>query len=830
MPASQVLVIAAHVARELGVSGIDGNLPVIEENQQEWIKAMAADLRENAGKSMVLAGSRQPAELHQLVLAINLALGNIGEGKPLLALQTGNTGRGTLAALKADIEAGQIDTLFLLTPANPVYDAPSDVDFTALLGKVKTSIHLGERTDATAHAATWHIPAAHYLESWSDARSARGTYTMVQPMILPLYPECVSELELLLALLSDDGKLIAGEGENGAASPAHDAVRKTFASFGDGSLAAWKKLLRDGFLAGSSYQPAMPAVRPLAVEKFPAAPSKDSLEIIFATDSSVHDGRWIDNAWLQESPDPVSKLTWDNAALIAPRTAKELGIYDEVIETEPVSKVLGVESKYADVGPDGEGEKRKQRMIEVNLSGKTLEIPVLISFGQAENTLIIPLGYGQAFDKDDELKRKPANESHTGLVGVNRGFNAYPLRDSATPYFAAGATVKPTGNHYLLALVQEHHAMYGRALAREISTIDAHDNKGGFTKQLTNVKKQGMDSHIPDNISLYKPENRQGQPLISDKLHQWGMTIDLSSCMGCNACLVACQAENNIPVVGKEQVAKGREMHWIRMDRYFAVQEYQLDSHGSRIKDKTTGEYLKNPDWIRDNPALVPQPVACVQCESAPCETVCPVNATVHTEDGLNAMAYNRCIGTRYCANNCPYKARRFNFFDYNKRNPLIKHNLYRGPLGEKRAGDPEHLQRNPNVSVRMRGVMEKCTYCVQRLKDAVIRQKRGQKQEALAAGKPSTEMQVSTATLRIPVDSVKVACQEACPADAISFGNLLDEGKSRMVRARELDRSYNLLEYIGTRPRTVYMARVKNPNPAMPDARFIGKATIHMV
>jgi molybdopterin-containing oxidoreductase family iron-sulfur binding subunit len=250
-------------------------------------------------------------------------------------------------------------------------------------------------------------------------------------------------------------------------------------------------------------------------------------------------------------------------------------------------------------------------------------------------------------------------------------------------------------------------------------------------------------------------------------------------------------------------------MHWIRMDRYYATQ-----------KDNT---------FDADNPAFVPQPVACVQCESAPCETVCPVNATIHTEDGLNAMAYNRCIGTRYCANNCPYKARRFNYFDYNKRNPLIAHNLYKGPFGEKTVGEAPHLQRNPNVTVRMRGVMEKCTYCVQRLKDAKIRQKSGHKQEALAAGKPSAEMNVSTATLRIPVDSVKVACQEACPASAISFGNRLDEDKSKMVRAMKVERNYDLLQYIGTRPRTSYLARVKNPNPEMPDAKFVGKATIHM-
>jgi len=382
--------------------------------------------------------------------------------------------------------------------------------------------------------------------------------------------------------------------------------------------------------------------------------------------------------------------------------------------------------------------------------------------------------------------------------------------------------VEKTGKRYPLAVIQEHHAMYGRALAREIST-QTDEEKGDFAKQLKEVRLQGNDAHAPENISLYKQQNNKGVPHLSDELHQWGMSIDLSSCMGCNACLIACQAENNIPIVGKEQVARGREMHWIRMDRYYAQQLPTKDEKGEEIKPFDAG-----------NPAFVPQPVACVQCESAPCETVCPVNATVHTEDGLNAMAYNRCIGTRYCANNCPYKARRFNFFDYNKRNPLVPHNLYRGPFGEKQVGTAPHLQRNPNVSVRMRGVMEKCTYCVQRLKDAKIRQKRGQKQEALLAGKASPDSAVTTHTLRVPTDGVKVACQEACPAGGIEFGNLLDaDSRIRRIRGEKnepvIDRNYDLLNYIGTRPRTSYLARVKNPNPGMPDAAQVGKATIHM-
>jgi molybdopterin-containing oxidoreductase family iron-sulfur binding subunit len=818
---SQVNAVAAQIARGLGIQvGAAIVTPALTDPIEiAWVDGLVADLKENAGKSAVLVGSRQSLSLHLIAFAINSALGNIGEGKPLLAVQTGLKGLADIAALKKDIDSKAVEALVLLTPSNPVYDAPADLQFAESLAKLKTSIHLGTRTDATAHAATWHVPAAHYLESWSDAHTARGTYTVVQPMILPLYKDCVSELELLIALLSDGGKLLNGEGEKGAASPAYTAVRSTFSALGGAGEAAWKKLLRDGFFDGPGYPVVSPSPRPdTSAPLLGFAPTKDAIEVIFSTDSSIFDGRWIDNGWLQEAPDPISKLTWDNVALVAPKTAKELGIYDQIVQ---------LQTQFASRSPDDEAQNRTSPMISVTVNGQSLEIPVLVSFGQAENTLVIPLGYGQGFDDSDELGRGPRNASHVGLVGVNRGFNAYPLRTATSAYFAAGAKVTPLKKRYSVALTQEHSAMYGRALAREISTQD-DVVKGSFVAQLDDVAKQGNDSHAPPNISLYKSEDRSGKPLINDPLHQWGMSIDLSSCMGCNACLVACQSENNIPIVGKTQVAMGREMHWIRMDRYFASQEFATDEHGNKIKEN--GEYKKNPEWIRDNPAFVPQPVACVHCESAPCETVCPVNATIHTEDGLNAMAYNRCIGTRYCANNCPYKARRFNYFDYNKRNPLIAHNLYKGPFGEKQTGEAPHLQKNPNVTVRMRGVMEKCTYCVQRLQDSVIRQKRGQKQEALVAGKPSTEMQVSVNTLRIPVDSVKTACQDACPAGAITFGNLLDEEKSAVGRSKRIKRNYDLLNYIGTLPRTSYLARVKNPNPNMPDAKFIGKATVHMV
>ncbi len=808
---SQIAAIASQIASEVGAEAGD-IAPVLEGEQLKWVKELALDLKASGARTAVLAGSRQSKAVKHLALAINLALGNIGQG--IKAFQTENTGFAGITELTADLNDGEIETVVFLTPSNPVYDAPSDLKFADALSKAKTSIHLGDRTNATAYACTWHVPSAHYLESWSDARSASGAYTIIQPMILPLYPDCVAEIELLLAFLAEDGKLSTGEGEKGAAAPALAAVMATAGV----SKAEFKEMIKTGFKANSAYESAAPSLSATAsadiAKAAGKAPASNSLDVIFSTDASVYDGRWIDNGWLQESPDPVSKLTWDNAVLIAPKTAKELGIYDEIIKLEPESSMIGIEgvlvSKYAKVGPDGEGQNRKSPMITISVNGKSIDFPVLISFGQAENTLVIPLGYGQGFNDEDELGRgNSTNSKFVSLVGVNRGFDAYPLRNSDTSYFATGATISLTKKRYSVALTQEHHAMYGRALAREIST-NKIPHKGDFDAQLAKVKKQGNDSHAPVNISLYKPHDVDGKNLINDTLHQWGMTIDLSSCMGCNACLVACQAENNIPIVGKEQVARGREMHWIRMDRYFAVH--------------------KDNKFDADSPAMIPQPVACVQCEAAPCETVCPVNATIHTEDGLNAMAYNRCIGTRYCANNCPYKARRFNFFDYNKRNPLIKNNLNKGPIGERHDKEAPHLQKNPNVTVRMRGVMEKCTYCVQRLKAAVIRQKRGQKQEVLTSGKLSTELEVSTETLRIPVDSVKTACQDACPAEAIKFGNLLDGKSSEMVRAKELERNYDLLNYIGTRPRTSYLARVKNPNSKMPDAEFIGQSTIHMV
>ncbi len=827
---SQIVRIAAAVAVELGVST---QVPAgaLGEFEQKWVKECAADLKAHAGHSVVVAGSRHSEAVQQLVIAINQKLGSYG--KTLKPVVTNSGAYGKLTDLLADIDSGAVENVILVGPANPVYDAAG---FAAAAKKLKNLVHLGERLDATANAASWHVPAAHYLESWGDSYAADGRYTVVQPMILPLYGG-VSELDLLVALLTGS-KLFNSITEGAKLSPAYKEVRKTFEGIGGAGDAAWTKLLRDGFSDKGAYAAAqvgaadLSAVAGAAV----AAPTVEALEISFLADPSVLDGRYINNAWLQEAPDPLTKITWDNCAMISPQTAKDLGLYEKLVQLEPKGKLYGmvdVSKPNAPVGPDGEGRDRAQPVIKVVVNGAELEIPVMVAFGQADNLISIALGYGQGYDEHNELGLSTEGAANVSQVGVNTGFNAYLLRTAETPYIATGAKIEDLDKRYSTAVTQEHHSMYGRAIAREISTNDV-EHKGSFEKQLEGVKKQGVDSHAPPNISLYKQKGSstwhdkyQADEHLFDKRQQWAMTIDLNSCTGCNACLVACQAENNIPVVGKTQVAIGRAMHWIRMDRYFAAVQ-KTDINGQLITEDD-GHGHQVPVYDESNPEMIPQPVACQQCESAPCETVCPVNATVHSEDGLNTMAYNRCIGTRYCANNCPYKARRFNFFDYNKRNPLVHKNLYKGPLGEKQVGEAPHLQRNPNVSVRMRGVMEKCTYCVQRLQEAKIKAKSVLKNKSVAAGVPSAEVSVSDAEMRPPVNSVRVACQDACEAGAITFGNIQNGDKETVVRARDSKRNYALLNYIGTMPRTTYLARVKNPNAKMPDAKAIGKATISM-
>ncbi|WP_395738108.1 TAT-variant-translocated molybdopterin oxidoreductase [Prosthecobacter sp.] len=777
LPASLIPVAAALIASQLGDSSAKALADTASEDLKNWIAPAVRDLIDNKGKSVVLAGSRYGAEVHALVASINNALGAYDSVVDLLQAPVGPE-LGTFADLQAAIAGGQLKTLVSLTSANLYHDAPDAAELAKLVKEKKVNlVHVGMLKNVTATQAALHIPAAHYLEVWGDVRAADGTYSVVQPMIAPLY-DGASRVEVLLALL---GRKKLGPAEAAApaaagaapAAPAEDAaytaVRDTFATVaGSMDEKKWNFTLRDGFLKGSAYTKATGTPNAAAVGGLVGkaaavtAPTAEALEVVLVADSSVYDGRYANNAWLQEAPDPVTKLTWENAAWIGSATFHRLGL-------------------------------KEGQHVKITVGGASIEIPAIEAPGHVSNSITVQLGYGQ---------------EGVGVVGGGRGVNAYALRKQPGTFVLSGAKIDVLPAVAELAITQEHNTMEGRALYRE-GTLET------FNKDTAFAQKTGMDAHIPENISFYKgqvgvksEENPDG--FDYEKQHQWGMTIDLSKCIGCTACIVACQSENNIPVVGKDQVRKGRVMQWIRMDRYFAVPKWgknNVDQESTFAVDNATPEQLENAEMVH-------QPVACQQCEAAPCETVCPVNATVHTPDGLNAMAYNRCIGTRYCANNCPYTARRFNWFDYNKRNPLIETkvlgmkvgNLYAGPLGEKKEDESLRLQRNPNVTVRMRGVIEKCTYCVQRLESAKILQK---------------QVQRDTKNFRVPTDTIKSACQQACPAEAIIFGDMAD-AKSAVAQSKTSPRDYQLLKYIGTRPRTSYLARLRNPNKNMPGAENI--------
>ena len=776
---SQVLPVAALVAKKLSEKLGDAALGAVADEvvsqlvvpvyDKKWIEECAIDLAAHAADSVVVAGARQGREVQVLVAAINKALGAYGNHISLV--QHDLPELGGIAELAESIEKGDVDTLFVLNEGDVVFDAPSDLGFGDLLEQVGSVVHLGYSVNETAKAATWHVPGTHYLESWGDHYSLNGVYSVQQPMIDPLWGG-VSENVFLLSLL----------GEEVSEDAALVSVKETFAAAG---LKDWSQALRDGYAKGKRLPSKSEVADPASIGGFAGLkiadlPHPEALEVALAVSGATYDGRFANNGWLQEAPDPITKLTWDNAALISQLTAESLDLED--------------------------GD-----LVSLSVGNRKVEAPVLVSPGQADFVLSLPVGYyGDLAD---------------GTVSRGVGFDAYPLMTTAAPYIVSGVTLNATGAKHELALTAEHYSMEGRAIARE-GTVKMLEKDPGFAQH------QGMDHHIPENISLYKGpdfENAEnpGDPFIGvipghefvvDPLHQWAMTVDLNSCIGCNACVIACQAENNIPIVGKDQVLAGREMHWIRMDRYFTSPTDYKTVSDQGTSNGTPGKRRVDDDQVE----MIPQPVACQQCESAPCETVCPVNATVHTSDGLNAMTYNRCIGTRYCANNCPYKARRFNYYDYNKR-PIEKitvggveaEGFKFGPLAPANgnATTTQRLQKNPNVTVRMRGVIEKCTYCVQRISAAKV--------AAKAAARDSDDIQVKA-------NSFTVACQDACGLGAIQFGNLKNP-KDLVNKLKANPRNYDLLKYIGTRPRTSYLARIKNPNPKMPGADMVGTTTSKM-
>ena len=719
----------ATLTGDAGLASILGGCPQTEAAFDEaWITECAGDLFVSRGRSIVLVGERQPAWVQILGLALNQALGNVGA--TLWGTVTDEKPAASLSDLAAAMKAGVIKTLFVLG-GNPAYNAPADLDFSGLLKNVPQSVRLGLFEDETSKLCRWHVPAAHYLEAWGDVSAFDGTYSVIQPMILPLW-NGVSELEILAQLAGrpkPEGPVL---------------VEETFVQRFKANAEKWNSVLRVGFVPGSEWPEAslsFSADQGLAAVK-EAKTIPGGIELVFLQSSSVDDGRYANNSWLQETPDFETKVTWDNVALVSPATAKKLGIRaNNFGPIYQIAEKLGNDIDF-DIVAD---------LIEIKSSTASVVAAAFIAPGHADDSISLALGYGR-----------------TGVSALFEGvgFNAYPLRSTEASRFLTGVDVKVTRGTYPLAQTQEHRSMEGRDLFRE-GTLARYTEDPKFAQTM------GMDGHIPPNISLYThPELTAAE--------QWGMTVDLNTCLGCNACVVACQAENNIPVVGKEQVRKNRDMAWIRIDRYFAGEP--------------------------EDPEMLAQAVMCQHCENAPCETVCPVNATVHSEDGLNLMAYNRCIGTRYCSNNCPWKVRRFNYFDYNQR--PIDH-LYAGPLAKKGMADSLQMSKNPNVTVRMRGVMEKCTFCIQRIEEAKI----ARLVEAGARNKNE-----------VPIREFKTACQQACPSDSLVFGNIRDL-KSEVSRGRQSERAYVMLKYLNTEPRVSYLARIKNPNPKMPDAGRVGMA-----
>ncbi len=754
--ANDVAAVAAYIAGAIMEGGPAAELAdasgVITGRLKSTLDAAIEDLRAHRGHGVVVAGSQQPAEVQYLVHAINEALGNADETVVWRRLPEAQTAHGrSLAELVAAIEGGGVDTLVVLD-GNPVYNAPGDVDMRALLEGVPTTVHLGLYADETALACDWHVNRAHPLESWGDARGWEGTPVIQQPLVEPLFDgRTPAELLAVLAGLDLDGrgvaKLVFSEMSGTTAEP------------------AWRKALHDG-VSGPAFPAGSPTVRggrmAEAISRLRARweSARGEWELVFAPHPTIGDGRWANNGWLQEVPDPLTKLTWDNAAVISAKMAEELGVTD--------------------------GDH-----VTVEAGDTSIETPIVRLPGLPDRTAVLHLGFGRAFD---------------GRIADGAGTDVSPLRSVRAMAFRPGAVARAAGRTQL-ALTQDHHSIdvdstfAGQTLPERLDQIV---RRADWNEYEADPKFAAHRVHVPHRLSMWTPPPLNGE-------FAWGMTIDLNACVGCNACIVACQAENNIPIVGKEQVVRGREMHWLRIDRYF------------EFENTGTEEFPEwNPHELR---GVMLQPMACVHCENAPCEQVCPVAATVHDHDGLNVMVYNRCIGTRYCSNNCPYKVRRFNYLDYHRRDPIRDPQILevQPDYFTRRQAAPNELKQmqfNPEVTVRMRGVMEKCTYCLQRIADARIvaknewartRSREAREELAEKGIVDASRQEREVHDLQIPDGAVRTACQQACPAQAIEFGDLKDTD-SRVARWHRNDRAYELLEELHTKPRTKYLAAVRNP------------------
>jgi MoCo/4Fe-4S cofactor protein with predicted Tat translocation signal len=728
---SEMQPFAQALAAALGVAGISA--PQSGVAHADKIAAIVKDLQGARGKSIVIAGDYAPPAVHALAHAMNAALGNVGQTvvytDPIDANPVDQVE--SLRQLVADINAGQVEML-VIVGGNPVYNAPADLAFTKeLLDKIKAPdgrdglrIHLSLYYDETSELSHWHVPETHYLESWSDARAHDGTVSIIQPLIAPLYKgRTVHEF---LATFGDAPE-----------RSSYDIVRGYWQTQMTGDFESqWRKAVHDGVVPNTAAKEKTVAVRGDFASQLQAGDNPQSairnpqLEIVFRPDPTIYDGRYANNGWLQELPKNLTKLTWDNAAHVSPRTAQErFGISENHITYK--------------------GKELMNPVVKLTLAGRSVEAPVLVQPGQPDGVITVYLGYG----------RTRAGQVGSTTPDKTVGFNAYTLRQSNAMWWATGADAALTGDDYELALTQIHFQMEGREIVKSATLDEYLKGSGEPNNERAGEGEGGRGVVTGEGAREVTGTETQKEPGPGDSLYtgydyygyKWGMSIDTLACVGCSTCVVACQSENNIPVVGKEQVTRGREMHWLRVDAYFKG-------------------LAENPDGVYF------MPVPCMHCENAPCEPVCPVNATVHDAEGTNNMVYNRCVGTRYCSNNCPYKVRRFNFLLYQDFNtPSLK------------------LMRNPEVSVRSRGVMEKCSYCIQRIQYAKI--------ESEKEGRQVRDGEIQT------------ACQAACPTEAIIFGNLNDRG-SRVAKLQAEKRSYSLLAELNTRPRTRYLSALLNPNP----------------
>jgi molybdopterin-containing oxidoreductase family iron-sulfur binding subunit len=704
--ASEIPAFTAELAKAIGVAGVEPPAYDWTDEQKKFLAVLTKDLKSHP--SMVIPGLYQDPSVTALAFAINLELGKNGPlvanfsspAHPLPSDQIRD-----LKALVTDLNAGKVNSLVILN-ANPIYHAPADLNFADAFNKADVVAHLGSHLDETGQISHWHIPAAHFLESWSDAQAYSGTVSIVQPMIDPLYGGKTAH-HVFQTLLDEP-----------MVSP-YDAVRETWKPVIKGDFeTGWRKALHQGWIDGTAnVAGGLGNAHYYGGLKVPAPSPKDALEIIFRPDPNIYDGRWSNVGWLQELPKPVTSLSWDNAAIFSGATLTKLGLEEDDI-------------------------------VELSVNGRKVNAPVIAAPGHPDNSVTVHLGYGREF---------------AGRVGSGAGFNAYLIRHADAPFYTTG-TVKKLEGKWGIAITKSH---YQDHRGKTFGQPEGHDNNSLEADEAINergiIRYATLDEYKANpgfaNEGETHPTTDKSNSLFPNweynEANAWGMSIDMNSCVGCNACIVSCYAENNIPVVGKQQVRIGRNMQWLRIDTYF---EGDLAAPRAHF-----------------------QPMACQHCENAPCEQVCPVGATVHTPEGLNAMVYNRCVGTRYCSNNCPYKVRRFNFLLYSDfETESLK------------------LMRNPDVSVRSRGVMEKCSYCVQRISAAKI--------------------EADKENRNIRDGEIVTACQQACPASAITFGNINDK-QSKVTKLQADERSYQVLADLNTRPRTKYVAAVLNPNSELQDA-----------